>query len=77
MLRIAGVLLRQMDPSAWAIAAADLAVEIGEDIRYPDIVDERLDNANSALSTDAPVFIAEVLSPPPSRLISTSRQPNI
>jgi Uma2 family endonuclease len=61
--RIAGALLRRLDPVVWAIAAADVAVEIGEDIRYPDIVIEPLDGANSALATNTPTFVAEVVSP--------------
>ena len=61
--RIMAVLLRRLDLAVWSITTTDLAVEIGDDIRYPDIIVEPLDTANSALSTDAPVFIVEVLSP--------------
>ena len=61
--RIAMALAMRLDPSVWSVTANDLAVEIGEDIRYPDIIVEPMDNANSALSTDHPVFVAEVVSP--------------
>jgi Uma2 family endonuclease len=38
-------------------------VEIGEDIRYPDVVVERLLGDGSGLTTTTPVLIVEVLSP--------------
>ena len=60
---IAYAIRRQIDPKLWRIASADLAVEIGEDIRYPDIVVEPAGHDGSALSTATPVFVAEVLSP--------------
>lgn len=60
---IAYALRRRLDPAVWRVTAADLAVAIGEDIRYPDIVVEAASSEWSALSTDAPVFLAEVLSP--------------
>ena len=60
---IAYAIRRQVDPKLWRIASADLAVEIGDDIRYPDIVVEPAGYDGSALSTATPVFVAEVLSP--------------
>ena len=56
-------LRRRLDPGVWRVTAADLAVAIGEDIRYPDIVVEPANSEWSALFTDTPVFLAEVLSP--------------
>jgi Uma2 family endonuclease len=56
-------LRRRLDPVVWRVTAADLAVAIGEDIRYPDIVVEPASSEWSALSTECPVFLAEVLSP--------------
>ena len=56
-------LRRRLDPAIWRVTATDLAVAIGEDIRYPDIVVEPARSEWSALFTDTPVFLAEVLSP--------------
>lgn len=53
----------RLDPNQWTIGTADLAVEIGDDIRYPDVVVERLLDDGSGLTTTAPVLIVEVLSP--------------
>lgn len=61
--RIAGALMRRLDPVSWNVAIADLAVEIGEDIRYPDVLVERAGADIKAKTTTEPVFIAEVLSP--------------
>ena len=51
-----------LDPAGWATGLADIAVEIGEDIRHPDVLVERLADDGSALSTDKPVVLVEVLS---------------
>ena len=61
--RVAAMLSRRLDPMRWSVTTADLGVEIGEDVRYPDVLVEPLDDANKDLSTTAPVFLAEVLSP--------------
>ena len=61
--RIMSALLLRLDPSVWSVTATDLAVEIGEDIRYPDIVVEPAGLAGSDLSTTSAVMVAEVLSP--------------
>lgn len=61
--RFIGLLDRMLDPEIWAVGTADLAVEIGEDIRYPDVVVERLLDDGSEVTTTAPVLIVEVLSP--------------
>ena len=61
--RVSSLLTQKLDPAKWSVTNADLAVEIGEDIRYPDVLVERLPMDGKALSTSAPVFIAEVLSP--------------
>jgi Uma2 family endonuclease len=55
-------LKRRIDRTLWAIASADLAVAIGEDIRYPDVIIEAAGQNGDALTTDRPVLIAEVLS---------------
>ena len=61
--RIATALSRRLDPDRWAITTADLAVETGEDVRYPDVLVEALDDEGDALSTTRPVLVVEVLSP--------------
>lgn len=61
--RLMGSLLRQLDPQIWSVTASDLAVEISEDIRYPDILVEHFEGEGGALATITPVFVAEVLSP--------------
>ena len=61
---IAYALRRRLNPAVWRVTAADFAVAIGEDIRFPDVVVEPASSEWSALSTDSPVFLAEVLSPP-------------
>ena len=60
---IAFVIRRQLDRASWSIGSADLAVEIGEDIRFPDVIVEPAGADGTALSTATPTFIAEVLSP--------------
>ena len=60
---IAYALMRRLDRSCWSVTAANFAVAIGEDIRYPDVLVERAGADGKALSTTEPVFIAEVLSP--------------
>jgi Uma2 family endonuclease len=47
----------------WRMGMADLAVEIGEDIRYPDVVVEPAGGDRKAPSTSTPVVVVEVLSP--------------
>ena len=61
--RIAHALAKQLDPEAWVVTTADLAVDIGPDVRSPDVLVEPLDADGRALSTSRPVLIAEVLSP--------------
>lgn len=53
----------RLDPDRWNVGPTDFAVEIGPDIRYPDIVVERVHPDGAALSTDAPIVLVEVLSP--------------
>jgi Uma2 family endonuclease len=61
--RIAIALGKRLDPALWSVTNADVAVAIGGDIRYPDVVVERIGSDGAALFTDRPIFIAEVLSP--------------
>lgn len=47
----------------WSIGFADVAVAIGADIRYPDVLVERLEGDGRELASEAPVLIVDVLSP--------------
>ena len=60
---VVAALLARLDQEQWAAGPVDIAVEIGDDIRYPDVVVERRMDDGSALSTDRPVVLVEVLSP--------------
>jgi Uma2 family endonuclease len=44
------------------VTSADLAVEIDDDIRYPDVVVQPAGLLRGALSTKAPLLVAEILS---------------
>ncbi len=61
--RFVAALLNRLDPAAWIVTSAEFAVEIGEDIRYPDVVVERATDDGHELSTRAPVVLVEVVSP--------------
>ncbi len=56
-------LATRLDIDTWAVAASDAAIEIGDDIRYPDVVVERLLDDGSSPSTSRPTLLVEVLSP--------------
>lgn len=47
----------------WDVASGEFAVEIGDDIRYPDILVERRAEDGGAYSTLKPILLVEVLSP--------------
>ena len=53
----------KLDPDHWAVGSTDLAVEIGDDIRYPDVLVLRSTDLKRGLSIDRPVLLAEVPSP--------------
>ncbi len=61
----------RLDRDIWSITASDLAVEIGDDIRYPDLVVERLDSPGPPLTAEHAVVLLEVLSP---SSVKTDRQ---
>lgn len=52
----------RLDPEQWLVGAADLAVEIGEQIRYPDVLVEKAGGASKGLSAEYPIILVEVLS---------------
>lgn len=53
----------RLDPHAWAACPTELAVEIGDDIRYPDVVVESISGDGKAYVAGRPVVLIEVLSP--------------
>jgi Uma2 family endonuclease len=52
----------RIDRSLWAVTASDMAVEIGDDVRFPDILVETARRVGKELFTDSPTLVAEVLS---------------
>ena len=58
-----GELLRLVDRDRFDISAADFAVRTKVGVRSPDIVVDLYSSKGRELSTSAPIFIAEVLSP--------------
>lgn len=60
---IVGELIANLDRGAFDIGTADFAVRTPFGVRSPDIVVDRIGASGRDLSTSAPIFIAEVLSP--------------
>jgi Uma2 family endonuclease len=60
---ILGELLRLLDRERFDVGAADFAVQTSVGVRSPDVVVDRANPRGRELSTTAPIFIAEVLSP--------------
>jgi Uma2 family endonuclease len=56
-------LLRLLDRDVFDIGSADFAVQTLVGVRSPDVVVDRANPRGRELSTTAPIFIAEVLSP--------------
>lgn len=54
---------QRLDTNLWASWMVDIAVEIGEDIRYPDVMVEKRQPDDASLRVDQPVVLIEVLSP--------------
>jgi len=53
----------RLDADTWTVLASDMAVEIGDSVRFPDLVVERLDAPGGPLAADEPRLLVEVLSP--------------
>jgi Uma2 family endonuclease len=53
----------RLDVAKYDVAAESFAVEIGDSVRFPDIVVEPAQTDGHALEAKAPILIAEVLSP--------------
>ncbi|MCH9807827.1 MAG: Uma2 family endonuclease [Alphaproteobacteria bacterium] len=54
---------KRLDDSSWVVGGTDLAVEIGDTIRYPDVLVEAAGGDGDALTTKTPAMLIEVLSP--------------
>ncbi|MBU1212139.1 MAG: Uma2 family endonuclease [Alphaproteobacteria bacterium] len=54
---------KQLDMTKWEVGGTDLAVEIGETVRYPDVLVESAGRDGRDLSTSEPALLVEVLSP--------------
>jgi Uma2 family endonuclease len=63
LFRMVRALATKLDESVWFVGSNDLAVRIGENIRYPDIVVEPAGGDDADLVARAPALIVEVLSP--------------
>lgn len=62
--RFIHMLIARLNANDWLVAGSDAAVEIGDDIRYPDVVVvKRPADAGVSPSTDSPAVIVEILSP--------------
>jgi Uma2 family endonuclease len=62
-LRIAALLYASLDRTLFQVSSADFGVQTPAGIRYPDVMVDPAGRDGSELTTDAPIFIAEVLSP--------------
>ena len=62
-LGIAAALFARLDRDQYQVSSAGFGVETAAGIRYPDAVVDPAGRDGSELTTDAPLFIAEVLSP--------------
>ena len=56
-------LVSKLDRSRFHAAVADFGVKTADGVRYPDVVVDRVSADLRALACEAPVFVAEVLSP--------------
>lgn len=54
---------QQIDPTKWVVLTGDLAIDVGESLRFPDAMVIAVPEDGSVLSTDRPVVLVEVLSP--------------
>jgi Uma2 family endonuclease len=53
----------RLDPVNWNVCPTDLAVEIYNSVRFPDVLIERTGQDGKGLATSEPVVLVEVLSP--------------
>lgn len=60
---LAAAFLGALDPDQFDVASADFAVVIGEHVRYPDVLVDRIGARGRDLAATSPVLVVEVLSP--------------
>jgi Uma2 family endonuclease len=53
----------QLDPNDWNICTTDLGVEIGDSVRFPDVLVERTGPDGNLCSSSEPTVLVEILSP--------------
>ena len=58
-----GELRQRLDLDVWNVMAADMAVEIGNQVRFPDLVVEPLNAPGSPLVAEHACLLVEILSP--------------
>ena len=68
-----GTLRTALDLDVWSVTACELSLEIGGDVRMPDVVVERLDAPGPPLVAEQPVLLVEVLSPSTSGIDFTEK----
>lgn len=56
-------LRKRLDRRSWSVRSGDIAVDIGEETRLPDVLVEPAGQPPRGLTTDVPALICEVLSP--------------
>lgn len=61
--RFITALSNRLDSDVWSTTTSDFAVEIGDDIRYPDVMVERTGGSGRDRTTSKPVLLIEILSP--------------
>jgi Uma2 family endonuclease len=70
---VLGELLQKLDRTRYEAGPAEFGVRTGLGVRYPDVLIDRASSSLAALACEAPVFIAEVLSPSTAGLDFTSK----
>lgn len=58
-----GELLQKLDRTRFHAGPAEFGVKTGDGVRYPDVLVDRASSGLEDLACEAPIFIAEVLSP--------------
>jgi Uma2 family endonuclease len=61
--RLIAAFISRLDPTAWNVCTTDLAVEIDDSVRFPDVLVERSGGDGQAFSSSEPVVLVEILSP--------------
>lgn len=62
-MRFAFEFLTQLDSHEWTVLGMDFGVDLGDEVRYPDVMVERFSSDGKAQATGDPVVLVEVLSP--------------